>query len=286
MLSLDNGSEIIEIPNARAAFQSEEQIDMSCSEGKLIPETRTPPLMPESRTGLSSDAQTLGMPYRVFPSFSHKNDDVTAGSLKKHDLATRSKANSHTSPGALMHSSPSQSSLGPRMKIPVEVDKKRPQLYVQCGAFLGYNSIQGLENEHRPRSCLRPLLPSTLAEDLNFDATCKSNSPLMQQVHTSNGSAGCKLFGISLNSSPVAREQGPRACEPLEQVDLGLDCVQNPETNLLNEGSKFMGGAGTLSEPGKAIESSGQIIKDMQGKQQAGFMRSCVKVIYQPFYSH
>ncbi|KAK4765503.1 hypothetical protein SAY86_026593 [Trapa natans] len=162
---------------------------------------------------------------------------------------------------------------------PVEVGKKQPQLYVQSSAFSGYNSSQGLENDHAPRKYLCPLLPPKLAGDLNSGATRESNSPILQQEHTPNGSSDCKLFGVSLNSSLVGREQVARACGPLEQVYLSLDSLQNRENNLVNEGCEFMDGAGTLSGPGKANESfSGLIIKDKHGMKQAGLVRSCIKV--------
>ncbi|KAK4753652.1 hypothetical protein SAY87_001756 [Trapa incisa] len=162
---------------------------------------------------------------------------------------------------------------------PVEVGKKQPQLYVQSSAFSGYNSSQGLENDHAPRKYLCPLLPPKLAGDLNSGATRESNSPILQQEHTPNGSSDCKLFGVSLNSSLVGREQVARACGPLEQVYLSLDSLQNCENNLVNEGCEFMDGAGTLSGPGKANESfSGLIIKDKHGMKQAGLVRSCIKV--------
>ncbi|KAK4785939.1 hypothetical protein SAY86_002628 [Trapa natans] len=258
--TLNKDSETAEIPNSKAAFQSDDPINLSCSPAKLRPETWTSPLLTDSRVGISSDAQTLHAPYQVFPPFSYKND-----------LAPENKANLHMSPLTLMHSSPSLNMLGSRTILPVKVDKNQPQIYVRHSAFSGYNSIPGLENEHRP------VLFSASAEDLSSPTTHQSNSPSRQQLHGSNGGGGCKLFGISLNSGMVAGEQATTS-GPLEQVSLNLDLVQSLKTNLVKESSKFTDCTGAPDGPGKVFESSEQATRDNQSKLQAGFTRSCVKV--------
>lgn len=255
---LNNDCETVEIPNGHAAFQIDDRINMSCSPVKLRPETWASPLALESRIGLSSDTQNLHKPYRVFPPPLYKNDDIMADLLKKHDLAPENKANLHMSPLSLMHSSPSLNLLGSRTVLPAKVDKKQPQIYVPYSAF---------------------------AEDLNSHTTHQSNSPFMQQLHASNSGGSCKLFGISLTRGSVAGERATTASGPLEQVNLDLDRVQSPKTNLIKEGSKLTDVAGTCDEPGKVLDSSEQTLRDKQGNQQAGFRRSCVKVIHQPYNS-
>ncbi|XP_031387573.1 auxin response factor 2B-like isoform X2 [Punica granatum] len=274
MLALNNDSETVEIPSGRAAFQSDDPIN--CGQGKLRPETWAPPVMPESRMNLISDSPTMHTPYRVFPPFSYKTDDIMADPLKKRDSASESKGNLQNL-HSLMHSSPSLNLLGSNMAVPVEVEKKQPQIYVRCGTFAGYNSIHGLGSEHRPGNWLRPLLSPKFAEDLNPPKTRQSNSPFMQQLHTSNGGGGCKLFGISLDSSPVGGE-AVRARAPLQRVNLDSNGSQNPESDQHKEVSKFTEGASTCDDPGKAFESPEQTFRDTQGKQQASFTRSCVKV--------
>ncbi|KAK4763191.1 hypothetical protein SAY86_008959 [Trapa natans] len=273
--TLNNDSETVEIPNSKAAFQSDDPINSGCSPGKLRMETWASPLLSESRVGLSSDAQTLHVPYRVFPPFLYKNDDALADPLKKRDMAPENKANLHMSPLTLMQSSPSLNMLGSRSILPVKVDKKQPQFHVRYSAFSGYNSMHGLENEHSPGSWLRPVLSPVSAEELTSPTTHQSNSSFVQQLHASNGGGSCKLFGISLNSGLVAGEPAT-ASRPLEQVSFDGDHVQSP--NMVKESSKSTDGTGSRDEPGKVFESSEQAIRYKQGKHQAGFTRSCVKV--------
>lgn len=257
MLTLNNDSEMVEIPSVRSAFQSNDHMNMSSSPRVI---------------DLVSDSRAMNSNFRVVPRFFHQND--VAETLKKRSF---NNEESKMSPLSMMHSSNSLSIMGAGMRVPLDIERKQQsQMYFRCSPFTGYDRVHGLESmqQQHPGGWLYPLLPSSAVES----STMLDKSNGQQSPNTSISGGNCKIFGISLNSKSMTTVDPPgQQFDPNNQDSSHLHYSESNLQSTLNVGSEQH--AVPSGEPGKGFESLEQLSRDVHAKQHTVSTRSCVKVL-------
>ncbi|KAJ4711500.1 Auxin response factor [Melia azedarach] len=151
------------------------------------------------------------------------------------------------------------------------------------GTLGGYVRLHPLEFDKQPGKLLHLFSPSDAEKSSHPMAVDVQLLPKKQEeLMKSKGENGCKIFGISLRSNPVATEPTMQHTCPLHesrgQINLASEHMQHPSSNILfeqlNSAETAIGG----DEEGKPFQPSDQLSRDGMGKHLGGSSRSCVKV--------
>ncbi|KAG9446203.1 hypothetical protein H6P81_012331 [Aristolochia fimbriata] len=254
-----NESEITQKPcGLWTSSQEDEKNDMCSAQVKLRSENWTPLMRPEQNF---SD---------LLSSFRSPDD---ASPMKNYLQDHEGKFKLLAQPWPLMSSNPALLSrdsnlkmLGHGCEMPFQKSGN-----IGYGVHGSYLPNLGVEKQHTG-NWLMPLLPSSSIENSSHSrgVLAQPAPPLQNEIVTPKKEVNYKLFGIQLNSSPVATESTQSLASPHAQ--------SNPQSEP-TKGTKSSEIVVTVCEQDKPFQTCQVVGKDGQSKTHSGSSsRSCTKV--------
>ncbi|XP_061347394.1 auxin response factor 2A-like [Gastrolobium bilobum] len=155
---------------------------------------------------------------------------------------------------------------------------------LRYSAFGEYPVLHGHKVEHPHGNLMPPPPPTRYQSPPSRELMSKTTTgKTCEAVKTKDGD--CKLFGISLISSPTAPEpsvsQRNVTNEPAGQTHLLLHqqrTFENDQKSDYPKGSNSEGGLVAIDDGEKPLQTSQLHLKDVQAKPLSGSARSCTKV--------
>ena len=206
--------------------------------------------------------------------------------VRKHSLDQEGKLNVHH-PWSVMPSSLSLNLLDSNAKgSPCGGETPyQARGNLRYSAFGEYPVFHGYKVEHPHGNLIPPPPPTQYESPRSRELISKPMSvKTSETVKPKDGD--CKLFGISLISSPAAApepsvSQRNVASEPAGQIRLTShqQCTsENGQKSEHSKGSKPADGLVVLDDHEKPLQTSQLHLKDVQAKPPSGSARSCTKV--------
>eukprot|EP00262_Sarcandra_glabra_P003007 TRINITY_DN13442_c0_g2_i1.p1 TRINITY_DN13442_c0_g2~~TRINITY_DN13442_c0_g2_i1.p1 ORF type:complete len:769 (+),score=140.38 TRINITY_DN13442_c0_g2_i1:759-3065(+) len=285
-----NESDTAQKPIMWPASQDEEKIDVISVQRKLGSENWLPPPMRHepTYTDLLSGFRTPSDPHTFCSPFSDQTPDDPNHS-KKYFQDQEGKFNLLSRPWSMMPSSPSQNLRESSLKMPTQsIDiPYQKSGNVRYGGAGGYSPLQSLGIEQQQGNWLMNLLPPSHVESSSYPSGIGPQPALIPQREAvkSKGDGNYKLFGIHLNSSPLATELATAHTNSNSELESyshpALHHPQTLESRQQLEPTKGAKSADTAlvgSDQEKPFHLSQPLSRDGQNKLQGGSTRSCTKV--------
>ncbi|XP_028766233.1 auxin response factor 2A isoform X2 [Neltuma alba] len=227
--------------------------------------------------GTSRDRTRLSLVHQTSP---------VAGPGRKHVLGHEGKFNVVACPRSIMPSSISLNLSDPNMKGSAQDSDvtHHSRRNVGYDAFGGYPVFHGHKEERSHGSLLMPPPPPPTQHDSPDSRDLMQKPMPARSFETVKAKEGdCKLFGISLISSPSTPEPSKInvACKPASHKHLTSQRPCTKESDLKSEqpsGSKLPDAAVDTDDHEKPSQTFQPRVKGVQAKPRSDSARSCTKV--------
>ncbi|KAK1259240.1 Auxin response factor 23 [Acorus gramineus] len=263
----------------------EDKIDVVSGQRKLGQENWMPSMRPERTYADMLSGFRVPTDFHGFRSSSTDQAIDDANHLKNHFQDREGKFNLLGGPWSMMSPSPTLNMMESSLKVSSHANE---MTYQKSGSFsFGglncYSSPGGFGVEQHRGNWLTPLLPPSHLENSLHPRVVKPqpsvlhSSPLQMETLKPKGTGNCKIFGIHLDSNPVASEpMAPHtnaAYEP--EFHVHSEAEQQPEQL---KGSQTSDTLPAVNEQEKCFQLGQPVSKEAQGKVQGSSTRSCTKV--------
>lgn len=263
--------------NARTQLQVRDQSDAISGKRRFESEDWVPQVIHGSKyTSALLGSSNLHESYRLTHSLPDRNP-VKVDQMSKFISNPQCGSNLHRYPQAINHSNFSYEMLESSMKRPATtMNDLENQIHPsdRRGSHYRYGKMHDLDLGQNSKNLLLSLLPPLYPEQSSNSTVEKSDSMILQpkEVIKPKGDGNCKLFGISLNSNPVAEDQ------PIQSAT--FNHIRDGNIHYTSQHQQQMESDALLEQDKhhKSQEILEQLSRDVQEKSKRASNRSCIKV--------